>query len=708
MRTLAVSTLLALVAVPAHSLPDGHGGGAWIPGDAPDLSEAQRSEIWARLDANRAALEASGLLPVRETRAVLLDWPLAPAPGLNDPGYHGIANFIDEDPAYPNQILDYNCGDRSYDTSSGYNHQGTDFFTWPFGWLKMDNSLVQIVAAEPGVIIGKDDGNYDRSCSASGGNWNAVYIQHADGSIAWYGHMKNGSPTAKPVGASVVTGEYLGIVGSSGNSTGPHLHFELYDSASNLIDPWMGACNSTTATSWWTAQRPYYDSAVNHIATGVAAPDFGTCPAQETPNEQQSFQPGDTIYFLAYYHDQLAGQQSTYTIYRPDNTVFDTWTHSSPSAYFPASYWYWYDTNFAPAGPTGTWRFEVSFQGTTTVHTFTLGGQTPGPDDYVLGQGLGQPNPNQVVVYDGSGAPTAVSFLAYPAGQWGVGVAAGDVDGGNADIVTGPGPGPVFGPQVRGFQPGGAPLGKINFYAYATLKYGVNAALPNLDADPYSEILSGPGPGSVFGPHVRGWNFDGGTLSAISKISFFAYATLRYGVNVGGGDVDADGYDEILTAPGPGQMFGPQVRGWDYDGASVASIGKINFNAFATAQYGANVASGNPDADTFDEIVAAPGPGPALPSDVRGFDYDGAAIAAMPGFAVTPFATLYGGRAGVADVASTTGAELIAGAGRDPAASSLVTTYSYGGGALQQSPALFTPFPGAFYGVNVSGGPLGF
>ena len=66
----------------------------------------------------------------------------------------------------------------------GYNHQGTDFFTWPFFWFEMANEQVHIVAAAPGTIIGKNDGNADQSCSTSGGNWNAVYVRHADGSTA--------------------------------------------------------------------------------------------------------------------------------------------------------------------------------------------------------------------------------------------------------------------------------------------------------------------------------------------------------------------------------------------------------------------------------------------------------------------------------------------------------------------------------------------
>ena len=54
--------------------------------------------------------------------------------------------------------------------------------------------------------------------------------------MAWYGHLKRGSVTPKVVGAPVAAGEYLGTGGRFGNSTGPHLHFEL-DAARKLTHP---------------------------------------------------------------------------------------------------------------------------------------------------------------------------------------------------------------------------------------------------------------------------------------------------------------------------------------------------------------------------------------------------------------------------------------------------------------------------------------
>ncbi len=82
-------------------------------------------------------------------------------------------------------------------------NRGTDFFTCPFPWYRMDYDQVYVVAAAPGVIVFKQDGNFDRNCGFTGDPWNAVYVQHADGSVAWYGHMKNGSLTPKAVGDNV-------------------------------------------------------------------------------------------------------------------------------------------------------------------------------------------------------------------------------------------------------------------------------------------------------------------------------------------------------------------------------------------------------------------------------------------------------------------------------------------------------------------------
>lgn len=340
----------------------------------PCLTAPQRAAIIAELEAARIELRARGLLPERpdKSRTTYLDWPLRAAHHLKDPGYHGMSGFVDHDPAYPDQLLDYDCGYRTYDLSGGYNHSGADYFTWPFYWHKMDDNAVEVVAAAAGTILAKHDGHFDRNCGFGGDDWNAVYVEHPDGSVIWYGHLKNGSLTTKEVGEFVRTGDYLGVVGSSGNSTGPHLHLELHDDLWNLIDPYDGPCNGTVAESWWLDQRPYYDSAINALRTHDQPPEFQSCPTPTITHEERQFTWSQLVYFATYYRDQRAGQVSTYTILRPDDSVWRTWTAYSTDTYLAASWW-WFSWQLPSAAEVGWWTFRVEFEGQTAEYVFAVG-----------------------------------------------------------------------------------------------------------------------------------------------------------------------------------------------------------------------------------------------------------------------------------------------------------------------------------------------
>ncbi|MFN7973357.1 MAG: putative Ig domain-containing protein [Acidobacteriota bacterium] len=329
--------------------------------------------------------------------------------------------------------------------------------------------------------------------------------------------------------------------------------------------------------------------------------------------------------------------------------------------------------------------------------------------DVIVGQGHGQPNPNEVRVFDRNGAATGTDFYAYAAGTFGTNVSAGPIDSGGADrMLTGPGPGAVLGPQIRAFQPGGQPLMKVNFYAYGTLAYGVGTSGGDLDADGFAEIVTGAGPGAAFGPHVRAFDYDGASVRTIAKASFFAYNTLKYGVNVASGDVDGDGFAEIVSGPGPGPVFGPVARGWNYDGAAISAIATINFSAFVLPGYGLVPAMGDVDSDQKDEMAFAAGPGPLHPAQIQGYDYDGASVSALPGYAATPYTTLYGARLDVGNLLPDIQprAELATGPGPDPAAPPLVKAYTYDGVALAAVPWTITPF-GSLHGANVALATLG-
>lgn len=62
-----------------------------------------------------------------------------------------------------------------------------------------------------------------------------VVVSHEDGTETWYAHL---TTITADVGESVVGGDQIGTVGSTGNSTGPHLHFEVRPGAGDPVDPY--------------------------------------------------------------------------------------------------------------------------------------------------------------------------------------------------------------------------------------------------------------------------------------------------------------------------------------------------------------------------------------------------------------------------------------------------------------------------------------
>lgn len=82
-----------------------------------------------------------------------------------------------------------------------------------------------VMAARSGVVV--------YAGWSSQGYGNLVKLRHADGAETWYAHF---SQIGVSVKQSVSQGETLGLVGSTGLSTGPHLHFEVYESG-QAVDP---------------------------------------------------------------------------------------------------------------------------------------------------------------------------------------------------------------------------------------------------------------------------------------------------------------------------------------------------------------------------------------------------------------------------------------------------------------------------------------
>jgi hypothetical protein len=139
-------------------------------------------------------------------------------------------------------------------------HHGRDLVLMG-GFPAMDAGSVAVVAAAGGEVFETRDGNYDRchfdvdsqgvSCDGHPKVANMVRIRHADGHVTNYWHLMKGSILVKQ-GDVVTCGQPLALVGSSGISSFPHLHFQVEDATGAWVDPFAGP--ESQPESLWVQQ----------------------------------------------------------------------------------------------------------------------------------------------------------------------------------------------------------------------------------------------------------------------------------------------------------------------------------------------------------------------------------------------------------------------------------------------------------------------
>lgn len=89
------------------------------------------------------------------------------------------------------------------------------------------------IASNQGTAVYASDGGTVTLAGWNGGYGNCIMIDHGNGYVTLYGHL---SSISVSVGQTVSQGATIGAVGSTGNSTGPHLHFEVLKNGTR-IDP---------------------------------------------------------------------------------------------------------------------------------------------------------------------------------------------------------------------------------------------------------------------------------------------------------------------------------------------------------------------------------------------------------------------------------------------------------------------------------------
>jgi hypothetical protein len=274
-----------------------------------------------------------------------------------------IVNYVDWE---ANGIKDHQCLTKTYD-----GHQGTDYTLHSFA--QMDTG-VNVLAAADGVVTFVQDGLFDREKESviAKGLGNYVAIAHSNKYYTYYGHLRKNSITVTE-GQNVKAGDVIGEVGSSGNSTDPHLHFEVWYDSSFVVDPYAGSCGNPTTL--FNNPTPY-DSAFRVGETGFSIKtalsmddlrerrDLLSQPFNIAPSSE------DDLYYWAQLYGVREGKDVTVRWYTPNDVEWFSFTATADRDYW---YYYFWTYIFHEDLEPGKWKAVLEYDGNAVKETsFTV------------------------------------------------------------------------------------------------------------------------------------------------------------------------------------------------------------------------------------------------------------------------------------------------------------------------------------------------
>ncbi len=263
-----------------------------------------------------------------------------------------LANYVDlSNSAFDHNGagLDFTCTDYSYAGHNGHDSIVDGFREQAIG--------VPVFAALNGTVYGVHDGEPDQqTVNLVGRPTNFVALAHAGGYETTYLHLKSGSITVTN-GQTVAAGTQIGLTGSSGDSSWPHLHFT--SSVNNVAyEPSAGKCRP--GDSSWTNQPLFRRD------TYVTSFTYGTQPFTGDANfpfdnvvRSGTFASNTrTMYFRVRLRNLPAQSTYRFVLVRPDGaTVLDNSGSFANTDFFKHA-WYWFSRNVILSA-TGTWTLTV-------------------------------------------------------------------------------------------------------------------------------------------------------------------------------------------------------------------------------------------------------------------------------------------------------------------------------------------------------------
>ena len=291
-----------------------------------------------------------------------------------------IANYVDVNPA-PDIHQDFKCNAKTYE-----GHKGTDIALRSLAEMKAG---VDVKAAADGTVLRMRDGESDtlktgvelqvlRDANKDCGN--GVILDHGNGLLTYYCHMKNGSVRVQPKKA-VKQGDILGQIGQSGVAEFPHLHFAIVWEGGH-INPFTGLLKEDGCGKFknnlWDNDIAYMPLSLYDAGFSNAVPDFKAIEAgSQTPAKLT--QEAEAIVLWASIYQIAKGDTAQLKIIDPDGEVFVERTVTADKNRARQHYYTGKKITDTPLKP-GTYRGEITLSGkenTNTTKTILIDVESP-------------------------------------------------------------------------------------------------------------------------------------------------------------------------------------------------------------------------------------------------------------------------------------------------------------------------------------------
>ena len=283
--------------------------------------------------------------------------------------------FVDLDATSPG-FHDFDCRLWTYD-----GHRGTDGGLRSFGEQFVG---MPVFAARDGVVVFAQDGYPDTNLNG-GFMGNVIFIDHGDGYESQYWHLKNGSVLVS-VGQAVKAGQEIGRAASSGNSFGPHLHFETVVNGPGgweVYEPFAGPCRP--GDSGWVDQAPLDTEAPFFVDFGITRtfldglqPPWWEPWPLPTDGQLGVADPYVVFWWQGYNFPVDALVRVKFT--RPDGSVADDaqWNWGNTEIYRYFKNWFAWEIPWLQP-QVGTWRLQFWLDGIQMVDAHFEMVTTPDP-----------------------------------------------------------------------------------------------------------------------------------------------------------------------------------------------------------------------------------------------------------------------------------------------------------------------------------------